>query len=191
MPSPPAIPIYAVRGERIVLDADLAAIYGVSTTRFNEAVKRNRQRFPEDFSFIMTADEFANLRSQIATSSLMSQIATSKPGRGGRRKLPRVFTEQGAIMAAGILNSEQAIAMSVYVIRAFVKMREQLLAHADILRQLAQMDHRLLSHDIALQDIHEKLLPLLKPPPDPPRREIGFHTLMKDAESAKPTARRR
>jgi hypothetical protein len=191
MSSPLAIPIHTVRGERVVLDSDLAAIYGVSTKRFNEAVKRNLRRFPEDFSFMLTAEEFDCLMSQIVTSNLRSQNATSNSRHGGRRYLPRVFTEHGALMAASILNSEQAIAMSVYVIRAFVEMRERLLAQADILRQLAQMDHRLLSHDLALQDIYEKLLPLLNPPPDPPRREIGFHTLVKDAETAKPKARRR
>jgi hypothetical protein len=191
MSAPPAIPIHTIRGQRVVLDSDLAAIYGVSTTRFNEAVKRHLRRFPGDFSFVLTSAEFAHLRSQIVTSNLMSQIATSRSSHGGRRKPPRVFTEHGALMAASILNSEQAIAMSVYVIRAFVDMRERLLAHADILRQLAQMDRKLLSHDLALQDIYEKLQPLLNPPPAPPRREIGFHTLVKDAEAAKPKSRRR
>jgi len=173
--SPPSIPIHTVRGERVVLDSDLAAIYGVSTSAFNQAVNRNLRRFPEGFAFVLSREEFANLRSQIATSSLMSQIVTSSSGHGGRRKLPRVFTEHGALMAASILNSDQAIAMSVYVIRAFVEMREQLLSHTEILKQLALMDRTLLAHDLALQDIYDKLQPFLNPPPEPPRRRIGFH----------------
>lgn len=185
VPSQPSIPIHTIRGERVVLDSDLAAIYGVTTGRFNEAINRNLRRFPQNFSFGLTREEFDNLRSKFATSSmearsaaptLISQIAISKPGRGGRRKLPRVFTEHGALVAASLLNSARAIAMSVYVIRAFVEMRERLLTNAEILKQLAKMDRTLLTHDLALPDIYDKLQPLLNPPPDPPRRRIGFQT---------------
>jgi hypothetical protein len=132
------VPILTVRGQRVVLDFDLAAIYGVSTGRFNEAVKRNVKRFPQDFSFVVTREEY---------DKLISQNAISKPRRGGRTKLPRVFTEHGALMAASILSSERAIAMSVYVIRAFVEMRETLTANAAILKRLAEIDKTLVLHD--------------------------------------------
>jgi hypothetical protein len=106
---------------------------------------------------------------------LTSQIAMSKAGRGGRRTLPYAFTEHGALMAANILNRPRAVAMSVYVIRAFVKMRGELAANAAILKRLAEMDKTLLIHDVALREIFEKLRPLLAPPPPPPKPEIGFH----------------
>lgn len=157
--------ILLLREQRVVLDSDLARIYGVTTGRFNEAVKRNLKRFPTDFSFVVTREEY---------EGLISQNAISKPGRGGRTKLPRVFTEHGALMAASILNSERAIAMSVYVIRAFVEMRETLATNAAILRRLAEIDKALVLHGTALSDIYQKLLPLLSPPPDPPGRQIGF-----------------
>jgi ORF6N domain len=161
----PSLPILTVRGERVVMDFALAQIYGVTTGRFNEAVKRNLKRFPADFSFVVTRQEY---------EELISQNAISKPGRGGRTKLPRVFTEHGALMAASILNSERAIAMSVYVIRAFVEIRERLAANAVILKRLAEIDKTLVLHGTALSDIYQKLLPLLSPPPDQPRRRIGF-----------------
>ena len=160
-----SLPILTIRQQRVVLDSDLARIYGVSTGRFNEAVKRNLKRFPTDFSFVVTRQEYERL---------ISQNAISKPGRGGRTKLPRVFTEHGALMAASILNSKRAIVMSVYVIRAFVEMRETLAANAAILKRLAEIDKTLVLHGTALSDIYQKLLPLLAPQPDPPRRQIGF-----------------
>ena len=114
--------IQIVRGERVILDSDLARLYGVETKMLNRAIKRNRAKFPPDFMFQLTADEFAALRFQSGTSnqrhSLRSQIVTSKPGRGGRRYLPFACTEHGAIMAANILNSPQAVQMSVFVVRA-------------------------------------------------------------------------
>jgi hypothetical protein len=173
--------IYSIRGVRVILDADLAVIYGVSTKRLNEQLRRNRKRFPNDFVFQLTTEETAALRSQFATGStrpagLRSQNATLKPGRGQHRKYrPRAFTEHGALQAANILNSANAVHMSVFVIRAFVKMREQLATNAAILKRLAEIDKSLLLHDSALRDIYQKFLPLLSPPPDPPRRKIGFH----------------
>ena len=147
-----AIRILTIRERKVVLDSDLAAIYGVTTGRFNEAVKRNARRFPEDFSFVLTAEEQRALR---------SQIAILKPGRGRHRKyLPRVFTEHGALMAATILNSNRAVAMSVYVIRAFVELRDRLTANAAIIKRLAEIDRDLILHDAALGDIYQKLLPL-------------------------------
>ena len=120
--------IHSVRDQRVILDADLAGLYGVPTKRLNEQYRRNLDRFPADFAFQLTPDEWSALRSQIATltsdPNLKSQIATSSFSHGGRRKLPVAFTEHGALMAANILNSPRAVAMSVYVIRAFVKMRE-------------------------------------------------------------------
>ena len=170
--------IFSIRGVRVILDADLAVLYGVSTKRLNEQFRRNRKRFPDDFAFQLTAEETTALRSQIATTSekspiLRSQTATSS-SHGGRRYRPRAFTEHGALQAANILNSANAVRMSVFVIRAFVKMREQLATNTAILKRLAEIDKSLLVHDSALRDIYQKLLPLLSPPPDPSRRKIGF-----------------
>jgi hypothetical protein len=163
--SPPSLPIYAARGLAVVLDSDLAAIYGVTTGNFNKAVQRNLSRFPEEFAFVLTRSEFEALMFQAGRSS----------GHGGRRKPPRAFSEHGALMASTILRSERAVAMCVYVIRSFVEMREQLMANAAILKRLAEIDKNLLQHDRALRDIYQKLLPLLQPPPDKPRPRIGFH----------------
>jgi ORF6N domain len=177
------IRILTIRDQKVVLDVDLARIYGVTTKRLNEQLRRNRKRFPDDFAFQLTADEFESLRSQVATldkgtsgSELKrSQTATLKPGRGQHRKYrPWAFTEHGALQAANILRSERAIAMSVYVIRAFIELRERVAANAAILKRLAEIDKTLLQHNSALRDIYEKLLPLLSPPPEPPRRQIGF-----------------
>jgi len=158
---------FVVRETHVMLDGDLAEIYGVETKVFNQVIKRNHSRFPEDFAFSLTPDEWDALR---------SQFVTLKPaGRGAHRKyLPRVFTEHGAIMAATILNSERAVAMSVYVVRAFVKMRQELLANATLEARLQAIEKTLLRHDGALRDVIQKLRPLLIPPPDPPRRRIGF-----------------
>jgi hypothetical protein len=159
--------IYTIRGVRVILDSDLAALYGVTTAALNQAVKRNEARFPADFSFQLTNAEI---------DAMISQNVISKPSRGGRTKPPRVFTEHGALQAANVLRSKRAIAMSLFVIRAFIKMREQLASNAAILKRLAEIDKTLLVHDSALRDLYEKLLPLLSPPPpEPPRRRIGFH----------------
>jgi hypothetical protein len=182
--------ILNIRNRKVILDADLAEIYGVPTKRFNEAFKRNRERFPDDFAFQLTAEEFAVLRvtnsSQIAMSSPQpaeneggvpnwSQIATSSRKHRGAAYRPWVFTEHGALMAANILRSEQAAEMSVFVIRAFVRAREQLAANAAILKRLAEIDKTLLEHDSALRTVWTKLQPLLAPPPEPPRKRIkGF-----------------
>ena len=157
--------IFAIRSESVMLDSDLAILYGVTTGNFNKAVLRNVSRFPTEFSFVLTRKEFADL---------IFQIGRSK-GRGGRRQLPRVFTEHGAIMAATILSSERAVAMSVYVVRAFVKMRRELLTDATLEARLQKIEKTLLRHDSALRDVIQKLRPLLLPPPDAPRPRIGFH----------------
>ena len=156
--------IFQARGQAVVLDSDLARIYRVSTGNFNKAVKRNLARFPEDFSFELTKKEFESLIFQIGISNR----------RGGRRKLPRVFTEHGAIMAATILNSPRAAAMSVYVVRAFVRLRNELLASTVLEKRLADIEKTLLAHDAALRDVFEKVRPLLLPTPIPPKRQSGF-----------------
>ena len=179
--------IFTLRGQRVILDADLARLYGVPTKRFNEAFKRNDTRFPADFAFQLTAREFAAMRSQAVTTGVealdakaneanWSQIATSsKANRRGATYRPWAFTEHGAVMAANVLRSPKAVAMSVYVVRAFVRMREELMTSAVILRRLAEVDKKLVTHDVVLRDIYEKLRPLLHPPPEKPRRKIGFH----------------
>ena len=201
--------ILVIRNQRVILDADLAHLYGVPTKVFNQAVKRNAERFPVDFAFQLTAAELKLLRSQFVTSSQQtaseranspnssqaamsslrsrditavnaqnwSQFATSS--HGGRRYRPWAFTEHGAVMAANILRSEQAIHMSVFVVRAFVRLREHVAANQAILKRLAEIDRTLLQHDSALLDLYEKLLPLLQPLPDPPKRRIGFQSKSK------------
>jgi len=168
--------ILSIRGHKVILDRDLAMLYGVEVKRLNEQVKRNRDRFPDDFAFRLTLQEVTHLKSQFATSSspgMRSQIATAS-AHGGRRKLPYAFTEHGAIMAATVLNSSKAVEMSVFVVRAFVKMREQLLATATLARRLAEVEKLLLTHDSALRDLYQKIRPLLLPPPEPAKTKIGF-----------------
>src|SRR5687768_10752082 len=154
--------IHTVRGEKVILDADLARIYGVPTFRFNEAIKRNRQRFPSDFMFQLTKEE---------RSALTSQFAMSKPGRGGRRTLPYAFTENGAVMSANILNSPQAVRMSVFVVRAFVKMREMLAGNRQLAAQLAELERKLTgrldTHEAAIVEVLQRIMRLLDPPPEP------------------------
>jgi hypothetical protein len=178
--------IFNIRNQKVVLDADLAELYGVPTYRFNEAFKRHRERFPEDFAFQLTADEFASLKSQFVTSKTQavvkqtdatnsSQFAMSSGRHRGAAYRPWAFTEHGALMAANILRSRRAVEMSVFVIRAFVRIREHLAANAAILTRLAEIDKTLLEHDSALSAIWTRLQPLLTPPPEPPKRRIGFN----------------
>ncbi|MBE0614203.1 MAG: ORF6N domain-containing protein [Burkholderiales bacterium] len=161
--------ILIVRGHRVMIDADLAALYGVTTKRFNEQVKRNLARFPADFVFRLSDTEHAALR---------SQIATSIRGRGGRRYLPYVFTEHGAIMAATILNSPRAIEMSVFIVRAFVELRETLATHKELAKRLDELESRLerklATHDQAITGILEVIRQLMDPPLATRKRRIGF-----------------
>jgi hypothetical protein len=136
----------------VILDSDLALIYGVSTGRLNEAVKRNIERFPQDFMLRLSAAEYA---------VLTSQIATSKPGHGGRRKLPWAFTEHGAIQAANVLNSARAIAMGVYVVRAFVQLRDLLASNKTLAQKLSELEHKLENHDEAIAAILSAIRELL------------------------------
>ncbi|HWA25586.1 MAG TPA: ORF6N domain-containing protein [Lacunisphaera sp.] len=179
--------IFTVRGQRVILDADLAQLYGTTTKRFNESFKRNGTRFPKDFAFQLTIREFAGLRSRIATldaepaenkhkTNMWSQIATTSRRR--LSNLPWAFTEHGAVMTANVLRSPKAVAMSVYVVRAFVRMRDELMNSAVIFRRLAEIDKKLVTHDVILRDIYEKLRPLLAPA-KVPRKEMGFHVGMK------------
>lgn len=172
--------IHTLRGQKVMLDADLAALYGVSTKAFNQAIKRNADRFPADFRFQLTSEEQESLRSQIVTLAAApdanrSQIVTGSQKHRDPRYLPWAFTEHGAIMAATILNSPTAAAMSVFIVRAFVQMREQLMTNAEVLKRLAEIDKTLLKHDRSLQILWQELQPLLQPPASPPRRPIGFH----------------
>ena len=156
--------IFLVRGLRAMLDSDLAQIYGVSVKRMNEQVRRNFNRFPSDFAFQLVENEWEAMRSQIATSK----------GRGGRRYLPWVFTEHGAIMLASILNSDRAVQMSVSVVRAFVLMREQLAAHKELARKLGELEDRVSGHDEAIADLFEAIRQLVEPPLPEDRPKIGF-----------------
>ena len=156
--------ILTVRDQKVILDTDLAGIYGVPTFRFNEAVRRNIHRFPVDFMFPLTREEWVKLE------SLRSQFAMLKPGRGQHRKyLPHAFTEHGSLMAANILKSPRAVEMSLYVIRAFVKLRSEFARSQDMARRLAEIEKTLIGHDGALRDLYNKIRPLLAPP----RSETG------------------
>ena len=170
--------ILIVRGQKVIVDADLAALYGVETRRLNEQVRRNLERFPADFMFQLTPEEMA---------ALMSQSATSKPGRGGRRKLPLVFTEHGALMAATVLNSSRAVEVSLYVVRAFVRLREALSANKDLAAKLAELENKTealaLKHNalasntrMQLHQVFEAIRALMRPPEPLRKRPIGFVT---------------
>jgi phage regulator Rha-like protein len=155
--------ILSIRGRNVILDSDLAHLYGVETKRLNEQVKRNKDRFPKDFVFRLTQREFSNLRSQIATSS---------SEHGGRRTAPYAFTEHGAIMAASVLNSPRAIEMSVFVVRAFVRLRGLLSQQAEMLRKLEELEERVGAHDDAIQGIVTAIRRLMTSGPRTP--QIGF-----------------
>ncbi len=157
--------IQTVRGHRVILAADLAKLYGTETKKLNQQIKRNRTRFPTDFVFQLTAAEWVECS--------RSQTVTLKRGQNTKFR-PYAFTEHGAIMAANVLNSPRAVAMSVFVVRAFVQQRDVLAANADILKRIAEIDKELLLHDSALRDIYHRLQPLLQPPPVPPKPQIGF-----------------
>jgi phage regulator Rha-like protein len=156
--------ITILRHQRVILDTALAELYGVQVKRLNQQVNRNGERFPSDFMFQLTAREFAALR---------LQFATSKKGRGGRRSLPYAFTEHGAIMAATVLNSDRAVAMSVFVVRAFVRLRETLAANREFADRIKELEEHLETHDGAIQEIINVIKKLMNPPPSR-RSKIGF-----------------
>ncbi len=156
--------IYVIRGQRVMIDRDLAELYEVETKRLKEAVRRNTSRFPKDFMFEMNKKEFENWR---------TQIATSKEDKQGLRYAPFCFTEQGVTMLSCILNSERAIEVNIQIIRIFTKMKEMLLTHKDILFQLYKIEKKLTAHDEDIKLIFEYLKKLLNPPQEP-RKRIGF-----------------
>ena len=182
--------IFTLRGRKIILDSDLAALYGVATKALNQAIKRNAGKFPVDFMYQLAPHEVENLKSQIVTSSsedMRSQFVTAL-GHGGRRKLPFAFTEHGSIMAATVLNSPRAVQMSVFVVRAFVAMREALSDSAALARKLAALERevkaRLDGHDAAIVDVLRRFMEILDPPPlpePPPKPPIGFGVKEKSA----------
>ncbi|MCX6339475.1 MAG: ORF6N domain-containing protein [Candidatus Aureabacteria bacterium] len=157
--------ILLMRGEKVILDADLAGLYGVPTFRFNEAVKRNRNRFPGDFVFQLTQEEVA---------ALISQNAMSKSGRGGRRTLPYAFTEHGAVMAATVLSSPRTIEMSIFVVRAFIHLRNLLSTHKELALKLAELERKIETHDDKIRSLFEAIHEFMAPP-EKPKRHIGFH----------------
>jgi hypothetical protein len=174
--------IRTMRGHKVLLDDDLAKVYGVETGALNRAVRRNRERFPADFVFQLTREEYENLKCQIGISS----------SHGGRRKLPYAFTEHGAIMAANVLNSREAVRMSVFVVRAFVQMRDLLGGTKDLARQLAALERKLTArldgHEAAIVEVLRRVMDILDPPPPPPvspRRRIGFQVEPDDKTTEK------
>ncbi len=154
--------IHTIRGQRVMLDQDLAEIYGVETRRLNEQVKRNLERFPKDFMFQLTAREFENLKSQFATSSW-----------GGRRTLPYAFTEHGAVMAASVLNSPEAVEASVFVVRAFIAMRDALASTQTLARKLLELERKVGGHDETIGALVAAIRELMESPA-PKKRKIGF-----------------
>jgi len=153
--------ILTVRDHRVMLDADLAELYDVPTKAFNQAIQRNMDRFPEDFMFQLTEEEFAGLR---------SQFVTSKKGRGGRRYLPYVFTEQGVAMLSGVLNSHRAVQVNIAIMRAFVRMRRMLVSHEELARKVAALEGK---YDSQFRVVFDAIRALMEPPKTP-RQRIGF-----------------
>ena len=165
--------ILVLRNQKVILDAELAELYGVPVRQLNQQVKRNAHRFPPDFRFALTAAEYQNLRSQNVISS---------SAHGGRRYLPHAFTEHGAIMAATVLNSKRAIEMSIFVVRAFVQMRQALVVNHQVVSKLSELEARLDNHDDEIHDLVDAIRELMAPLPANNRR-IGFET---PTSSAKP-----
>jgi hypothetical protein len=157
--------IFVVRGQRVMLDSELAKLYGVPTKRLNEQVQRNQERFPEDFAYQLTAQEFTELK---------SQIATSKTGRGGKQKRPRVFTEHGVAMLSSVLRSPRAVEVNIAIMRAFVRMRRLIATPGELVTQLNELARTVQLHDEQIAQIAEVLRRLMEPPTQPPKRRIGF-----------------
>lgn len=158
--------ILVIRDLRVILDSDLAGLYGTTTKRLNEQVRRNRNRFPEDFMFRLSKKEFAALRSHLATSK-------GAPQRGGRRYPPNVFTEHGAIMAANVLNTPKAAAASIFVVRAFVSLRDYLASNARLAKKLAELERKVETHDAAIRTLVNEIQKLLNPRVKK-KRPVGF-----------------
>ena len=172
--------IHILRGQRIMLDFDLAELYGVETRRLNEQVRRNRKRFPTDFAFQLTGQELTDL---------MSQIAISNVGRGGRRKRPMAFTEQGVAMLSSVLHSKLAIKVNIEIMRAFVRLRRLLATPGELVAQIAALADTVQLHDDQIKAIAEVLRKMMEPPPEPPKGRFGFHKT-EDSEDRKQTPER-
>ena len=157
--------ILLIRGEKVIVDADLARFYGVPTKRLNEQVKRNKARFPKDFMFQLSAEEKSGV---VANCDHLEKLKYSK-------SLPFAFTEHGAIMASSVLNSQKAIEVSVYIVRAFVKIRQVIAEHKEVSRRIALIENRLADHDEQIIELIKAIKQLLKPDPPPKKRRIGFH----------------
>ena len=157
--------IHVVRGQRVMLDSDLAKLYGVTTGRLNEQLSRNKDRFPEDFAFQLTQREF---------TALMSQIAISKTGRGGRRKRPWVFTEQGVAMLSSVVRSPTAVKVNIEIMRTFVRLRRLMATPGELVEQLTKLAETVQLHDDQIQVITQVLQQMLEKP-GPAKRRIGFH----------------
>jgi hypothetical protein len=153
--------ILLIRGHKVLVDAELADLYGVTTKAFNQAVKRNLERFPDDFMFQLSAEEFADLRSQFVTSSW-----------GGRRSRPYVFTEQGVSMLSSVLRSPRAVAVNIEIMRAFVRLRQMLASHADLARRLDELERK---YDQNFRVVFDAIRQLMTPPEAPKKAPIGFH----------------
>lgn len=174
--------IHLIRGQRVVIDTDLAAFYGETTKRFNQQVNRNRARFPDDFMYQLNEQEFAALR---------LQFATLKTGRGQHRKyLPYVFTEHGAIMVATLLNSPRATELSVYVVRAFVELRGMLISNRELAGKVHALERKVSVHERNIAELVDSMAELLTAPPSPPKRPIGFIT-PEDKSTGSKAARRK
>ena len=196
--------IITVRGKRVILDADLARIYGVPTKRLNEQVRRNPERFPPDFAFVLTEQEVTNLKSQFATSSAglnRSQFATGSQRHRDPRFTPYAFTEHGALMAANVLRSKWAVQMSVFVVRAFVRMRQLLIEQRGLAHKLGELEKELTArldvHETAITEMMQQIRQLLSPPPEPepPKKRIGFlveepHVLYESLKGSKKQKRK-
>jgi len=170
--------VLVVRGEKVLLDADLANFYGVEVRVLNQAVKRNIDRFPGDFAFRLTAQEVASLRSQ--------SVISKTQGRGGRRYPPYAFTEQGVAMLSSVLRSRRAVQVNVEIMRAFVRLRRVLAVSAELARRLDEVENRLGAHDDQFVQVIRAIRQLMEPPPSPPRRRIGFRALEDAASDAGP-----
>jgi hypothetical protein len=168
--------VFFIRGEKVMFDVDLAKLYGVSTKALNQAVSRNRSRFPEDFAFRLTRDEFDTMRSQIVTSysgrrALRSQIVTSKKGRGGRRYRPYAFTEQGVAMLSSVLRSARAVEVNIAIMRTFVQLRRLMDTNRDLARKIEALERK---YDEQFAAVFAAIKQLIAPPVAP-KRQIGFH----------------
>ncbi len=166
--------MYLIREQKVMLDEDLAALYEVETKALNRAVKRNLERFPADFMFQLSADEFASLRFQYGTSNLKSQIVTSNEtpsGRGGRRYLPYAFTEQGVAMLSSVLHSERAIQVNIEIMRTFVRLRQMLVGNAELARKLNALEKK---YDVRFKAVFEAIHELMSPSKPKKKRPIGF-----------------